>query len=207
MRHGISRAHRPGRRPGHRRRAPGHNNASNDGTPASRRHQQRARLLRPGALAAAAAGITVLAACGGSTPTTTGSSPYQTELAYAQCMRAHGDPGFPDPQSDGSFNTTKRNSGAFSGPQAQSANRACAHLEGRGVSAVQFRQDAGDALKFVACMRAHGITNFPDPGIDWRTHMIRIGFTPASGIDPNSPQFQAAQKACQKLLPAPQGPG
>jgi hypothetical protein len=198
MRHIASCAHRPGRWPGRRRRAPGHNNAGNDGTPASRRHQQRARLLRPGALAAAAAGIAVLAAaCGGSTPTAVGSSPYQKELAYAHCMRAHGDPGFPDPQSNGAFISTKASRGAFSGPQAQSANKACAHLQGGRVSAVQFRQDVAGALKFVACMRAHGITNYPDPEIDWGTETLQIGFTPASAIDPNSPQFKSVQKACR----------
>jgi len=61
---------------------------------------------------------------------------------------------------------------------------------------VQFRQDVAGALKFVACMRAHGIVNFPEPKIDWNTQELGVGFTPASGIDPNSPQFKSAQKAC-----------
>jgi hypothetical protein len=162
--------------------------------------RRRAR-LRAGVMAAAVAGIAVLAACGGSPPATAGQTVYQEELAYAQCMRGHGDPGFPDPQSNGAFTSTKANHGAFSGPRFLSANKACAHLEGHGLSPVQFRQTAGDALKFVACMRAHGIVNFPDPRIDWHTHMIRVGFTPSSGIDPNSPQFKSAQKACQNYLP------
>jgi hypothetical protein len=46
-------------------------------------------------------------------------------------------------------------------------------------------------LKFARCMQAHGITNFPDSG----------GISINSGIDPNSAQFQAAQRACQSLLP------
>jgi hypothetical protein len=54
------------------------------------------------------------------------------------------------------------------------------------------------ALKLSECMRSNGIAKFPDPkssgGID-------IG--PNSGIDPQSPQFQAAQKACRKYFPAP----
>jgi hypothetical protein len=212
MRHGINCAHRPTRRAGRAgclRRAPGHNNTSNDGTHGGRRRNRRARLLRPGVLAAAVAGITVVAAaCGGSTPTTTAhQTVYQKELAYAQCMRGHGDPGFPDPQSNGTFNSTKANSGAFGGPPFLSANKACAHLEGPGPSPAQFRQDATVALKFVACMRAHGIVNYPEPGIDWRTHMIRIGFSPASGIDPNSPQFKSAQKACPLPRPGQGGGG
>ena len=50
-------------------------------------------------------------------------------------------------------------------------------------------------IKFAGCMRAHGVPNFPDPsggGIH-----IQVG----SGINPQSPAFQAAQTACAKLLP------
>jgi len=32
-----------------------------------------------------------------------GSTAYQQSLAYAQCMRAHGEPGYPDPASNGGF--------------------------------------------------------------------------------------------------------
>ena len=49
-------------------------------------------------------------------------------------------------------------------------------------------------IAFSKCMRAHGVTNFPDP----TGHGINIGGT---GIDPRSPAFQAAQKVCFKLLP------
>lgn len=50
------------------------------------------------------------------------------------------------------------------------------------------------------CMRAHGVTNFPDP----TGRGINIGGT---GINPRSPAFQAAQTKCFKLLPGggPQG--
>lgn len=59
----------------------------------------------------------------------------------------------------------------------------------------------GDPLIAMSkCMRAHGVTNFPDP----TGHGINIGGT---GIDPRSPAFQAAQTKCFKLLPGggPQG--
>jgi hypothetical protein len=51
-------------------------------------------------------------------------------------------------------------------------------------------------VKFANCMRAHGVSHFPDPGAGGQNF---IG--PGSGIDPQSPSFQAAQKACG------QGPG
>lgn len=49
------------------------------------------------------------------------------------------------------------------------------------------------AVAYAACMRAHGITNFPDP--------TSKGLSLGNGVDPRSPQFKAAGQACQSLLP------
>jgi hypothetical protein len=54
--------------------------------------------------------------------------------------------------------------------------------------------DADAPLKFAQCMRAAGITNFPDPKPGGGGFLI----TPRSGLDPNSPQFQAAATSCRK---------
>ena len=51
------------------------------------------------------------------------------------------------------------------------------------------------ALQFSQCMRAHGVTNFPDP----TGRGIQI--TPGSGINPQSPAFQTAQKTCDHTCP------
>lgn len=162
----------------------------------------RPRLRRAGLLVAALAGIAMLAtACsGGGSVAGPGTyrTAYQRELAYSQCMRAHGDPGFPDPQSDGTFNSTKADRGALAGPRFLSANKACAHLEGPGMSPAQQERLTSQALKFAACMRAHGITSFqyspPTAG--------HVGGLGAPGANPNSPQFRAAQQACRKLQPS-----
>lgn len=63
------------------------------------------------------------------------------------------------------------------------------------------------ALQFSACMRSHGVKNFPDPSQNGGGVQLKIG--KSSGIDPQSPTFQAAQKACQKLMPGggPKGGG
>jgi hypothetical protein len=58
------------------------------------------------------------------------------------------------------------------------------------------------ALKFSQCMRAHGLSDFPDPS---STGAIQIG-GPGSGLNPQSPSFQAAQKACAKYSPKLGGP-
>ncbi len=51
-------------------------------------------------------------------------------------------------------------------------------------------------LAFSACMRSSGVTNFPDPGANGG-----IQLSSASGINPFSPSFKAAQAKCSKLLP------
>ena len=56
-----------------------------------------------------------------------------------------------------------------------------------------------EALKFAGCMRSHGITDFPDPSSGGG-----FVFHASAGMT-QSPQFQAAQKACQRYMPP--GPG
>ena len=171
-------------------------------------------------------------ACGGTSPsasvarlgTTTTSRPAKgssndngngSPLAYAQCMRAHGVADFPDPNSQGGFalqggpnSDLSPNSSVF-----QQANEDCQRFTptsglGHGPSPAQIAQAQGQALKFSQCMRSHGVADFPDPvfrsggggGIS-----ISIKAGPGSDLTPNSPTFQAAQTACQKLLPGPKG--
>jgi hypothetical protein len=55
---------------------------------------------------------------------------------------------------------------------------------------------ADPALRFAQCMRAHGVSNFPDP-----TPGRALQITPSSGIDPQAPAFEAAQQSCQRFLP------
>src|SRR5271169_41599 len=87
-------------------------------------------LRRAGALAAAVAAITVLAAAcggGGSSPVLAGSTSYQKALAYAQCMRAHGEPSYPDPTSNGGFIIDGKKD-HLNGSLMNSANKTCQHL-------------------------------------------------------------------------------
>ena len=59
---------------------------------------------------------------------------------------------------------------------------------------------SGSALAYSRCMRAHGITNFPDPNSHGN---LVLNAGPGTGIDPNSPQYKAAENACKHLMPAP----
>jgi hypothetical protein len=55
---------------------------------------------------------------------------------------------------------------------------------------------AVDGPKFSACMRKHGVTNFPDPN-----GQGLITIHSGMGIDPGSPAFRSARTVCDKLLP------
>jgi subtilase family serine protease len=84
---------------------------------------------RAAALAVVAAAA-VLTACGGSPSSSGGSAPagsatYRADLAYAQCMRTHGVPGFPDPNPSEGFSISGHPHG--NSPAAR-ANDACQHL-------------------------------------------------------------------------------
>jgi hypothetical protein len=80
-------------------------------------------------------------------------------------MRAHGVPNFPDPSSaDGGVQLSGHGINSQS-PAFQSAQSACQKLlpgglPGRlGAGATRLKQ----GVKLAACMRAHGLTTFPDP--------------------------------------------
>jgi hypothetical protein len=167
---------------------------------------QRARARMPGArraaaLAAALAGSALLAAaCGGGSgaPATAKLTNYQKALAFSQCMRAHGEPGFPDPQPDGSLliNGPKDH---LNGALMNKASKACQHLMPLAppMTAAQQRKVTAEALKFVACMRAHGLPAFPDPKVDSRGIELQV----PQGVTPNSAALKNAQQACRNLIP------
>ncbi len=68
-------------------------------------------------------------------------------------------------------------------------------------SPAQQAQMQAQALKFSACMRSHGVPSFPDPQFSGGHVGIRIQGGPGTGLDPRSPIFQAAQKACSAEVP------
>jgi Pectinacetylesterase len=64
--------------------------------------------------------------------------------------------------------------------------------------------DEPELVAYAQCMRDNGIAEFPDPGPDGLS-------LDGLDVDPDSPQFQAAEEACQDLMPsadeaAPGGP-
>jgi len=56
------------------------------------------------------------------------------------------------------------------------------------------------ALKFSACMREHGVTQFPDPDASGNLSIETVAN--GSSVDTNSPVFTQALSACEDLQPA-----
>jgi hypothetical protein len=161
-------------------------------------------LWRAGVLAVAVAATAVLAAaCSGSgSPVLGGTTAYQKALAYAQCMRVHGEPSYPDPTSNGGFIIDGKKD-HLNGALMNSANKTCQHLLPKvaPMTAVQQRQATAQALRYVACMRTHGIPDMPDPVVNAQGIEFRIGGPKGKGPPPGSQVLRDAMQSCQKLLP------
>lgn len=138
---------------------------------------------------------------GTSSTSAAGGSGKAGPLAYSQCMRSHGLRNFPDPNANGGLTLNNSSGLDPNSPQFKSADAACKPLQPQLPQAQRDKMKAG-ALKYAQCMRSHGVTDFPDPGADGG---IQIQATPGSDLAPDSPLFKAADKICQKLMPAPPG--
>jgi len=172
-----------------------------------RRHWPRR--ARPAAvITVMAAAVLLAAACSGS-PSSTGSgapnaggSANSQAVAYSRCVRSHGVPGFPDPASNGQIpkEAVIRALSRLSDSRAMAATNACANLNPAGQGGPTLAaQEQQDYLRAAACMRSHGITNFPDPTFPGgHVNLPQI----SSSIDTSSTQFTQARQTCEKLIPA-----
>jgi hypothetical protein len=120
-------------------------------------------------------------------------------------MRKHGITNFPDPNGQGVITIQSGMGIDPSSPAFTSARTACEKLlpNGGQPTPAQIAQEQKQMLALSACMRAHGVKDFPDPtngGLQIRVH-------PGSDLDPNNPTFQKAQQACQKYQPFKGGAG
>ncbi len=118
---------------------------------------------------------------------------------FSACMRKHGVTNFPDPNGQGVI-TIHSGMGIDPGsPAFTSARTACEKLlpNGGQPTPAQMAQQQKQLLAYSACMRAHGVKDFPDPS----NGGLQIRVSPGSDLDPNNPTFQKAQQACQKNLP------
>jgi hypothetical protein len=161
---------------------------------ALRRHSRAAA-----AVMAAVVLTLVAAACSsGSNASGRSSSPGDSAsngpLAFAQCMRSHGIPNYPDPGSDGSIPKEPARQFGVSDSQLHAATSACAHLL-RPASG-QTEQILSGMRDFAQCMRSHRVPNWPDPTTDGDGQPV----FDIPGIDPESSPASTTADRCSHLL-------
>jgi hypothetical protein len=111
-------------------------------------------------------------------------------------MRSHGVSSFPDPtisRSGGHVGIGLAVSGNVSAsPAFKTAQQACAKLapgsNGSGAAPITAQQHP-EIVRFAACMRSHGVSNFPDADATGTFHLVNV--------NTNAPAFTSAMQKCQ----------
>jgi hypothetical protein len=158
----------------------------------------------------AAAALALLAAACSGNPSSTGSggssnasrSANSQAIAYGQCVRSHGVPGFPDPNAAGGFNKSTLQQLSASNSQYQTATQTCAHLlpnNSGGPTAAEVRQEWSGMASFARCMRSHAVPNWPDP-TPYPPEPARPTFNLPASIQP-TPQTISKMETCLRLVP------
>jgi hypothetical protein len=173
------------------------------------------------AIIAAAALVLLAAACsaspspsgsGGSSAGGSAGSP--SAIGYSACMRSHGVPNFPDPDSSGQLPKGDAQQFGVGASQYQAAQQACQHLLPAGGSLHQQEyqcmqdSDCPPALvqqmltadrQLARCMRSHGVPNFPDPTTDSNGPVFNITNAGISDAASHTSQFEAELDQCARV--------
>ena len=143
----------------------------------------------------------------GNAPGDESASGAAQSIKFASCMRSHGEPNFPDsavtvnPSGGVMFRLSKSSGIDSSSPAFKSAMQACQSLVPHAPShAGASTGSTNQLLKYVQCMRAHGVPDFPEPNSQGQI-MVEVTGGANSDLNPSSPQFQAASQACRSLQP------
>jgi hypothetical protein len=174
--------------------------------------QRRTNSYMPRRIAVVIACSALIAACGSSSPSTKNAAKgYSQALAFSKCMRAHGVSSFPDASTSGGGVQLSIGPSSGVNPQApafEAAQQSGKHLMPGGgqPSAQASAQAKARLLRTSECMRAHGITGFPDPQTgsppsNPTGYSAVMGVNGAfiaipSSINPGSPAFKQAAAAC-----------
>jgi hypothetical protein len=134
-------------------------------------------------------------------------------LAFSQCMRSKGVPNFPDPDAgatNAKFPTAQQL--GVSSSQYQAGENACQHLLPAGTNdqypAAEVPVLLAGMRQFSQCMRAHGVSNWPDPTTDSQGRPVfDLGDHGITRSEAHSPPITTAEQTCQHLMPNAIGGG
>ena len=178
------------------------------------------------AVIAAAVSLLLAAACGGnrsgigsSGPAyVSGSTTSASNVAYSACMRSHGVPNYPDPDSSGQLFKPDAHHLGVNSTQLQATQQTCQHLlpiTGRAINAgsVQQCMEADDCPRalvqqvlteersFAQCMRSRGVPNWPDPVTDSQGRPVFAISISKEGFNPYSKPIWAKGNQCSHVMP------
>ena len=142
--------------------------------------------------------IGALAACG---PTQARSeTPAQIWHQLVACARAHGMPNLPDPTINSEGQATFP-SGAPDPPAA--TRQACQSIYNRLPASVRTSAapDIAMEIKFAQCMRAYGLTDWPDPNANG-DYPLPADLRPAAKTGPVWSRVKTAWDACRAFNPS-----
>jgi hypothetical protein len=115
---------------------------------------------------------------------------------FSECVRTHGVPHFPDADASGNFG----NFGVdVSAATFTAAVNACKALQPPGsLSSHRSAKQQSAALRFAACVRAHGVPDFPDP-VNGQP-LINTYHIPSSNTPSGMSILNAATHTCGSIL-------
>jgi hypothetical protein len=125
-----------------------------------------------------AGAVLFLAACGGAASGSGATSPTATTqysksdqrqayLTFSQCMRSNGQPNFPDPVQDANGNWGfPATIGKPIAPAACEADYRQIRSVNQGIYGPASSASLATLQAFASCMRAHGLSDWPDPTSD-----------------------------------------
>ncbi len=167
---------------------------------------------RPLAGLALIASVALISGCGSSAPaasgTTSGSgggsnttAAIEKGVKFSECMRSNGVPTFPDPGTSGKFTIDEVANGMSldtNSPTFTQALGACKSLEPAGFEGgTRSAQQQSAALKFAQCIRANGVSDFPDPAAS--QPLVDTNRIPSASTSSGLSILNAAMQKCSAL--------
>lgn len=152
-----------------------------------------------------------LAACGGTNPPSNSTSAHvEDAFKFSKCMRENGIKDFPDPKVSPNGGTELSFKGEGVAPKTmEAAQQACQHFQEEGQAGPELSprekvEREEEVNRFAKCMREHGVEAVAKVSAGGGV-AVGIKGGPGAGGPKANPAAEAAQKACQGLLPGSGG--